>query len=191
MVEKHAVATLLRASGGDAAVLLSTFLLTLFRDLTEAIVVGFALGSVLFIHRMSRTTAIATHQPFAAEDKPDDLGAGRQAYDSAPAADPDVVVYRISGAFFFGAAASIGSVLDMAATKRALIIDLSAVPFLDSTAANVLEGLAERSVRRGVQVVLTGTTEPVRKVLFVHGVKPPLVTYEAVIDVALRKVRAG
>jgi SulP family sulfate permease len=45
MVEKHAVATLLRASRGDAAVLLATFFLTIFRDLTEAIVVGFALGS--------------------------------------------------------------------------------------------------------------------------------------------------
>ena len=54
MVEKHAFATLLRASSGDAVVLLATFLLTIFRDLTEAIVVGFALGSVLFIHRMSQ-----------------------------------------------------------------------------------------------------------------------------------------
>ena len=42
MVEKHAFATLLRASAGDAAVLMATFLLTVFRDLTEAIIVGFA-----------------------------------------------------------------------------------------------------------------------------------------------------
>lgn len=41
MVEKPAFATLLRASWGDAAVLLVTLVLTLFRDLTEAIVVGF------------------------------------------------------------------------------------------------------------------------------------------------------
>ena len=52
MIEKHAFATLLRTSRGDAVVLLATFLLTTFRDLTEGIVVGFAIGSVLFIHRM-------------------------------------------------------------------------------------------------------------------------------------------
>src|SRR6185295_2169843 len=40
MVEKAAFATLMRASVGDAGVLLATFLLTIFRGLTEAIVVG-------------------------------------------------------------------------------------------------------------------------------------------------------
>jgi SulP family sulfate permease len=191
MVEKHAIAALLRASGGDAAVLMATLLLTLFRDLTEAIVVGFALGSVLFIHRMSRTTAIATQQPFASEDKADTVNGGRTAYDSGPAENPDVVVYRISGAFFFGAAATIGSVLDLASARGALIVDFSAVPFLDSTAAKVLEGLAERSVRRGMRVVLTGTTAALRKELFAHGVKPPLVTYEPTIEDALQNICAA
>ena len=59
MIEKPAIAILLRSGWGEATVLGATFLLTVFRDLTEAIVVGFALGSVLFIHRMSRTTEVA------------------------------------------------------------------------------------------------------------------------------------
>ncbi|MEC5322505.1 SulP family inorganic anion transporter [Aurantimonas sp. A3-2-R12] len=189
MIEKHAFATLLRASRGDAAVLMATFLLTIFRDLTEAIVVGFALGSVLFIHRMSKTTSIATHGPFVAEDRADDANGGRLPYDEMAAMDPDVVVYRISGAFFFGAAASIGSVLDrIADTHRALIIDFAAVPFLDSTAANTLEGLAHKATRRGVKVVLTGTSHEIRKDLFLHGIKPPLVSYEPSIDKAVATV---
>ena len=53
MVEKPAIRVLLRASWGDAAVLLVTFGLTIFRDLSTAIVVGFALGAMLFINRMS------------------------------------------------------------------------------------------------------------------------------------------
>ncbi|WP_206453354.1 SulP family inorganic anion transporter [Aurantimonas marina] len=190
MIEKHAFATLLRASRGDAAVLLATFLLTIFRDLTEAIVVGFALGSVLFIHRMSKTTVIATHGAFVAEDRADDANDGRSPYDETAAMDPDVVVYRISGAFFFGAAASIGSVLDrIADTHRALIIDFKAVPFLDSTAANTLEGLARKAARRGVKVVLTGTSHEIRKELFLHGIKPPLASYEPSIDKAVTTVR--
>ena len=131
MFERDAFATLLRASRGDAAVLLATFGLTLFKGLTEGIVVGFALGSVLFIHRMSQTTALETHVPLVAEDDvPDDRVGG--AYDDTLQQDPTVVVYRISGAFFFGAAASIGAVLErIGDAHRNLIIDFTAVPFVD------------------------------------------------------------
>jgi sulfate permease, SulP family len=188
MVEKHAFANLLRASRGDAAVLLATFLLTIFRDLTEAIVVGFALGSVLFIHRMSTATAVESHAPFVIEDRSDD--ANRTPYDRTMADDPNVVVYRISGVFFFGAAASIGSVLDrIAQTHRALVIDFAAVPFLDSTAANTIAGLARKARRQGVKVILSGTSRGIRQELFTHGIKPPLVSYERTIEVALHKLR--
>ncbi|MEQ8392829.1 MAG: SulP family inorganic anion transporter [Thalassospira sp.] len=191
MIEKHAFATLLRASRGDAAVLLVTFLLTIFRDLMEAIVVGFALGAVLFIQRMSKTTAIASHTPFVVEDQADREGAAQALSGVGPVTDPDIMVYRISGVFFFGAAASIKSVLEQISdTHRALIIDFAAVPFLDSTAANTLASLAQKSKERGVQVILTGTSHDVRRELFVHGIKPPLVHYEQTIDKAVRRVRA-
>jgi SulP family sulfate permease len=191
MVDRHAFATLLKSSRGDAAVLLVTFLLTIFVGLTEAIVVGFALGAILFIHRMAQTTEIAAHMPFAEEaDRADGRGGERRPYDETLAADPNIVVYRITGAFFFGAAAAVGAVLDRLSTRhRALIVDLAAVPFLDATAANTLEGLARKAAKRRVRVVLTGTNHDVRQELFVHGVKPPLVRYERSIDTALEKLR--
>ena len=192
MVEKQSFATLLRASRGDAAVLLATFLLTVLRDLTEAIVVGFALGSVLFIHRMSKATAIEMHGPLVAEDKADDANGGRTPYDEARATDPDFVVYRIRGAFFFGAAASIGAVLDrIADAHRALILDFAAVPFLVSTAANTVEGMARKARRRGVRVDVTGTPEDVRRELFSHGVRPPLARYKPRIKDAVKAIKAG
>jgi len=191
MVERHAVATLLKSSRGDAAVLLATFLLTIFVGLTEAIVVGFALGSILFIHRMAQTTAVAAHVPFAEEpDRADTSNGDRRPYDESLAADPDVVVYRITGAFFFGAAAAVGAVLDrISARHRALIIDLSAVPFLDATAANTLEGLARKAAKHRVRVVLTGANDEVRSELLVHGVGPPLADYERSIDSALEELK--
>jgi len=186
MVEKQAFATLVRASRGDAAVLLSTFLLTVFRDLTEAIIVGFALGSVLFIHRMSKTTAVVSHAPFVAEDKADHQFGDRRPYDEAEANDPNIVIYRISGVFFFGAAASIGAVLDnIADTHRALVVDFAAVPFVDSTAANTIEGLAHKAGRRNIRVVLTGASRAVRQDLFAHGIRPPLVEYAPDIATAV------
>ena len=190
MVEKHAFATLVRASRGDAAVLLATFGLTIFRDLTEAIIVGFGLGSVLFIHRMSQTTAIETQTPFVAEDRADNAEGERVPYDQSAASNPDVIIYRISGAFFFGAAASIGSVLDrIGDTHRALIVDFSAVPFVDSTAANTIESLARKATRKGMKLYLSGTSPTVRREFFVHGLKPPSVHYENTIGSALAKLR--
>lgn len=188
MAEKQAFATLLRVSRGDALVLLVTFGLTIFRNLTEAILIGFALGSVLFIHRMSRATAVETQLPLVTEDEPDSAADPRGPYASEAGADSGVVILRISGAFFFGAAASIGATFDTVANeKRTLIIDLSSVPFLDSSGAHTLELLAGKAHRKGVQIYLTGTSHAMREQLFGHGLKPPLVRYDRNIESALRR----
>lgn len=185
MIEKPAIAVLVRSGGGEATVLGATFFLTVFRDLTEAIVVGFALGSVLFIHRMSKTTAVATHTPFVGRDEADSTRP-RGTYDEEVAANPEVVVYRITGALFFGATASIGSVLDrIQDSHKALIVDFSAVPFLDSTGANMIEGLAHKAHKRGVELWLTGASKDIQRVFATHGLKRPLVRFAATIDEAL------
>ena len=131
--------------------LLATFLLTVFRDLTEGIVVGFVIGAVLFIDRMAGAITIEGRAPLVPEDRADEADGDRQPYDPALAADPDIVVYRIAGAFFFGAASTVGAVLDRIADRhKAFILDLSAVPFLDSTAANTIAGLGrEGGAARG------------------------------------------
>ncbi|MFM8800439.1 MAG: SulP family inorganic anion transporter [Tagaea sp.] len=190
MVEKRAFATLVRATPGDAAVLLSTFLLTVFRDLIEAIVVGFALGSALFIHRMSKTTAVAA-TPLVAEDRADGPADERVPYDERAANAPDIVVYRIVGAFFFGAAASIGAVLErIADTHRALVVDFAAVPFVDATAAHTIEDLARQAARRGVKLVLTGASPAVARDLRAHGIGGEAVAWADNVDAAIVLLRA-
>ena len=191
MVEKTAIAVLVRSGWGEATVLGATFFLTIFRDLTEAIVVGFALGSVLFIHRMSQTTAIAADASFVSRDEADSAHP-RGEYHEEQAANPDVVIYRITGALFFGATASIGSVLDrIQDTHKALIVDFTAVPLLDSTGANMIEGLAHRAQKQGVVLWLTGASRDIQRVFVTHGLKRPLVHYSATVDEALTEVRKG
>ncbi|MFN3845246.1 MAG: SulP family inorganic anion transporter [Paracoccaceae bacterium] len=182
MIEKPAIAVLIKSGWGDASVLGATFFLTIFRDLTEAIIVGFALGSVLFINRMSQAAAVEAETPFVGQDMADS-GAG---YDEMRAANPEVVIYHITGAFFFGAAASIGSVLDrIQDTHKALIIDFAAVPFLDSTGANVIEGLAHKAHRRGVRLYVAAANPEIRRALLTHGVRPPETRYAATVADAL------
>ncbi|TIL66106.1 SulP family inorganic anion transporter [Mesorhizobium sp.] len=181
MFEKQAFATLLRASRGDALVLMATFLIVIFRDLTEGIVVGFALGSILFIDRMAKSIAVEPDQGLVQDDVADRTGAAN-AYDSSEASDADTVVYRISGAFFFGAASTVATVLDRIADQRKnFILDCSAVPFFDSTAANVIESAAHKARRAGVRFIISGASPQTRRMLINHGVKRPLVTYAASI----------
>lgn len=190
MFEKHAFWRLLNASKGDAAVLLATFGLTVFRDLTEAIIVGFALGSALFIQRMSQAASVELGAPLVRPDEADNVRA-RVPYDEATGTRRDVVVYRISGAFFFGAAATIGSVLDRIGDQhRALIVDFSAVPFVDSTAAHTIEGLVDAAHRRKIAVWLTGLSPANEAALAAHGVEPPHVYVEPDIQTAQAKALA-
>lgn len=190
MAEKHEFGTLLRSSWGDAAVLLATFLLTVFRDLTEGIVVGFALGAMLFIHRMASTTAIENLAPLAEDDKADGATRDRIPYDSSLATDPDVIVYRISGAFFFGATSTIGAVLEeIPSGHKGLVIDFAAVPLLDSSAANVIARVAAKARQRGLRVFLTGASPQVRRELLIHGARPPMVRYRRDIAGAVDEIK--
>jgi SulP family sulfate permease len=199
MAERHEFATLLRASRGDAVVLLATFLLVIFRDLTEGILVGFALGALLFLHRMAEAVAVEHGEllPASADRADREDGADEQDYDAALASDPGIALCRISGAFFFGAAAAVGAALDRIGEQPgAYVVDFSDVPLLDSTAAATIGGLAAKARRQGATLYLTGTRPAVRRVLLAHGVRPPHARFRknveaAVADVHRRRENAG
>lgn len=174
MAERHQFATLLRASRADAVVLIVTFLLVVFRDLTEGILVGFAISALLFMHRMAQAVDVESAYPLVEEDRADTSNGDRVAYDAA-AAKADVVVMRISGAFFFGAAAAVGTALDRVGEHpAAYVLDLSRVSMLDSTGASAIEAFVRKARSQGAVVVFAGASKPVRRTLMTHGLKPPV-----------------
>jgi SulP family sulfate permease len=136
---------------------------------------------------MSKSVEIENLSPLIARDRADN--GDRQAYEAEAGSDPDTVIYRISGAFFFGAASTVGSVLDRIDDRRKnFVIDFSAVPFLDSTAANVIEGAARKAQKAGVRVYVTGTSRQVRRTLLGHGVRRPLVRYAPTVADAVQRL---
>lgn len=186
MAEKGAFVTLLRARG-DAVVLLATFGLTLFRDLTEGIVVGFALAALLFLHRMSQSVAVQGGALTSQADVPDAAAVPGEGVSG----DRDIAVYRITGAFFFGAAATVSAVLDRIATKpRAYVVDFSSVSLIDSTAAITIEGFLRKARRHHARVAFTGTSEAVREELARHGVNSSVAAFYPDVDSALQALRA-
>nr|WP_041376198.1 SulP family inorganic anion transporter [Polymorphum gilvum] len=191
MMEKHAITTLFRTSRADAVVFLATFLLTVFRDLTEAILIGVVMGAAIFIDRMAKMISVEQHRAFVEADKADDSNGGRTAFDPGLASDPDVVVYRISGAFFFGSAATVGAVLDRIADQhKALVLDFSAVALLDSTAATTMAGVARKTSGRNVALYIVGATPRIRHELQTHGLGSGAARYFAHLDDALAAHRA-
>jgi SulP family sulfate permease len=187
MAEKAEFAVLLRASRGDAVVLLATFLLVIFRDLTTGILVGFGLGALLFLHRLAQMVSVQAEQ-----DVPDNIpGTDRTPYDPALATSRDVAVYRISGAFFFGAASSVAAALDrIGQHPKVHVIDFSAVPVIDSTAVATIDGFVRKTERSGARVILSGAAPSVRRALVSHGVRPPRVEFHADVAAALATIAA-
>ena len=175
MAEKAAFAQLARSSREDALIVLSTFILTIFVDLATGILVGFAIGSVVFIHRMAGSISLEAASVLPAEDQADEArGKGGAAFSG----DKDIAVYKISGAFFFGAASTVSAVMERIADQhKAFIVDVAGVPFLDSSGANAMEALARRAHKRDVILILAGGNEAVVKTLRAHGVRTPEAHY--------------
>ncbi len=185
MAEKDEFWGLLRTSWGDATVLMATFLLTIFEDLTVAIGVGVTLGAFLFLHRMAESVEIETGEQLVAEDTADSNGTGRTAYDPR-AFGGDVIVYRISGAFFFGATAAVSNALDgIGAHPKTFILDFGGVPLVDTTAAKTLEGFVHKLRHSGSQVYFTSTSKSVRRTLLLAGLRKPEVRYASSVEDAL------
>ncbi|MGB7257734.1 MAG: SulP family inorganic anion transporter [Pseudolabrys sp.] len=178
MAEKEEFWSLLRTSRGDAAVLLATFLLTIFVDLITGIAVGVVLGSLLFLHRMAEAVEIdGGHAPL--DDVADDVDP-REPYDPSRITRSDIMVYRISGAFFFGATARVLTVLErVGATPRVLVLDFTDVPLIDTTAARSLFAFVNKVKRAGSEVYFAAARQNVRHALNQAGLKPPLVRYTA------------
>ena len=162
MAERHEFAALLRSSRGDMLVVSATFLLVVFRDLTEGIVVGFALAGLVFIKRMSEGVGMRPREEHL--DTP----------------RPDRVVYHLDGPYFFGAAAQLGGVLDrIAEAPRALVLEMSGVPLIDSSGARGFHALAARARKRGGQLYLVGLKPALRRQLEAQGLTEPEVRFRA------------
>jgi SulP family sulfate permease len=173
MVERAEFKALIGASRGDAAVLIVTLLLVVFRDLTEGILVGVLLGSLLFMHRMAEVIDIKSGWHDDGDtDEPE------------TATVQGVIVHRIVGAMFFGASGTVSQVLErINEPPRAHIVDLTHVSFADSSAAHLLKTFIRRAKSKGVPVYLAGASPGLREALGKYGLSaadaPHLPTVEA------------
>jgi sulfate permease, SulP family len=157
----HAARLVRTAPKTDVAVLLLTFLLTVFVDLVVAVNVGVIVAALLFMRRMADAVSVEQHMDTTATSF-DILG---------PKPDSGVVIYSIEGPLFFGAAEKLERTLaHIQRPATTLILRMGSVPFLDATGINALEEIVRDFKRHGASVLLVELRPNVRYKLERAGV---------------------
>jgi len=169
MVEVIEFREILRATKSDAATMLLTLGVTVAFDLILAIEVGLILAGALFVTRMSRLFHI----------DPTTLGGDEPPmHESRTAGDTerelrrdDLVVYRIEGPIFFGAADRFfEELLRVDHQIRIVVLRMRRVPVMDVTGAAALRAMVDRLTRRGIVVMMSGVQDQPRSVLERTGI---------------------
>ncbi len=160
---RHFAHLLKTAPRADRAILLITFLLTVFADLVVAVNVGVILAILHFLRRMAE--AVET-QPVGEEALRKELA--DQGLLPLP---PGLMVYEIAGPMFFGAVENFERALVHTHLEpKALVIRLRHVPFMDITGIQTLQEVMAKLEKRGIKVVLCEANERVKAKLLRAGV---------------------
>jgi len=145
---------LLRAPYADRAILVVTFLLTVFVDLVVAVNVGVILAILHFLRRMAAAVELRQVDHVSVQSE-----LTRHGLAALPAG---TLLYEINGPMFFGAVDNFERVLrDTATDPKVLILRLQRVPFMDVTGLQCLEDAIAGLQKRGVRVLLCEANERV------------------------------
>lgn len=164
MSDVHRFVHVLRTSPRpDVAVLLLTFLLTVFADLVVAVNVGVVIASLMFMRRMAQAVSIESHTH-------EELSASA-ALPAGLVLPREVAVYTIDGPFFFGAAEKLESALRRSQSHvRTIVIRMGRVPFMDTTGLTALDEIVGDFQRKGTRVILCEVRANVREKLERAGI---------------------
>jgi SulP family sulfate permease len=133
----------------DRWVLMATFLLTVFVDLTVAVEVGMVLAAFLFMKNMADLTQVKAVRQEIADGNGEHLRENQ--------IPSDVAIFSIQGAFFFAAVHKLMEVERIVAkAPRALVIDMTDVVHMDSSGLHVLNRIRKDCLSRGVRLLLAG-----------------------------------
>ncbi len=162
MGEWKTMYSLLKAPKSDVTVLLITFILTVVFDLVVAIEIGMVLAMFLFMKRIADTTKIETLVTCCNNDNENSMIKENN--------KENIIIYEINGPLFFGMVHKFMDVMkEVNSSYDALVLDLTNVNAVDSSAIDVLERLFERCNKNDIKLLLANINEQPRKVLTSMG----------------------
>lgn len=156
---------LMSSPRGDIAVLLVTFFLTVFIELTVAIQVGILLAAFVFLQKMSSETQVSL---ITNNLKDDDEFRSR---DMSKISIPDgVEVFEVYGSLFFGAVSQFKDSLRVVAKRpKVLILRMRNVPTIDASGIHILEELAHAAKKNGYALIFSAVSRSVYRVMRKSG----------------------
>ncbi|MEO7979954.1 MAG: SulP family inorganic anion transporter [Sporichthyaceae bacterium] len=145
MVERYSVLAVLRSTRTDAAVFLLTAAATVAFDLVVAVEVGIVLAVVVALVQLSRTARLVEDPPVV-----DELASAAE----HRLLREHVLVYRLDGPLFFGAASRFLAQLTAVSDVRVVVLRLANLAMLDASGARALSEIIAQFDDRGIAVVL-------------------------------------
>jgi SulP family sulfate permease len=150
MGEWHQFVRLGRWPRSDVAVFLCAFALTVTMDLPVAVGASLVLASALLVKRLSETTHVTPEEDVTQGGAVGQTTAGKQI-------PPGVLVFRVFGAFFFGAADKLETSLERAGgLPEVLVLRMRDVLALDATGLESLEDLLDKLRHQKKALILCG-----------------------------------
>lgn len=151
MSERHEFFAILKLKTGDSLVLVITFFLTVFFDLTTAVKIGLLLAMILFVSRMGKDLQVEKtlpdHERKRGKMTPFPLARGKEC--------PQLGIYTIDGPLFFGAAHQFQKDL-IDVQSDVLLLRMGRVPFIDVTGQNHLKEIIEQFIKKKGTVLISG-----------------------------------
>ncbi|MEN8193095.1 MAG: SulP family inorganic anion transporter [Bacteroidota bacterium] len=152
MSEWRSFGSILKGSYFDILVLLTTFLLTVFVDLTVAIEIGVVLSAILFMKRMSDISEKRVNNIIDTDLIED--------YSKLP---EGINIYEISGPLFFASAKTYSETIEVIGLKsKVLILRMRHVSFIDNTGLHNLIETIKILKKENITIILSGVNYEIK-----------------------------
>jgi sulfate permease, SulP family len=190
MSEYQTFIQIIRGSRNDAIVLVTTFLLTVFVDLTFALEAGMVLAVFLFMRKMIQISNVSVLLKETEEgiDDPNDI--------SKYKIPVGVEVFELNGPFFFGVVYKFKDSIKLIEKKpKVLIIRMRNVPVIDATGLHSIEDLLLGCNRDKTRLILSGLQPLVydellkSRLLFKIGKRYVVAQFENAIRLAAQVIK--
>lgn len=154
MSERKTFAHVLGTRSGDSVVLLVTFFLTVFVNLTVAVEVGLLSAVVLFAKRMSDTLQVKKVLPNHDDEDHKMVSSVVMEHHDCP----QITIYSVNGPLFFGATRLFNQMIDEAVKHQAkfVLVRMRSVPYMDMTGVTILSNGLKRLQKQNAQLLVTG-----------------------------------
>ena len=154
MVQVSNIRALLRSTRADAVIVIVTAVATIALDLVVAVILGIVIAGLAALASLARSARV--------DQLPVDQGDFSAA--EAELLREHVIVYRLDGPLFFGAAHRFLLEISEVSDVRVVILRLSRVRSVDATGAALLRSTIADLQARGILVLLSGVRDEHRSV---------------------------